>query len=211
MPAASSLRATSSCRIPCCIQTSGGRISSKASSSAGMCSERRKMLTISMGPVAGRRPKIGMDRLAQSHAADRMHRDDGVPGALKIGGHAVARPLRFPAQAHHRDPPGAADQLRQPCAVRRHSGPPRRDAAGVRSPRVRPAPCRFAGRSRPPGWKAPRRRDIRQPRPCRLERELGRDPAGHQQAQPSPRVRRAAPLPAPCPPRCAGRCLRHGR
>src|SRR5580765_362793 len=52
IPADSRLRATSSCRIPCCIQTSCGRISRSCSSSDGMCSERRKMFTISMGPAA---------------------------------------------------------------------------------------------------------------------------------------------------------------
>ena len=52
MPAASRVRATSLCRIPCCIQTSTGLTSSIASSSAGMCSDRRKMFTMSIGPAA---------------------------------------------------------------------------------------------------------------------------------------------------------------
>ena len=56
-----------------------------------------------------------MNRLAQRHAAGRMHRDDGITGALKIGGHPVARPLRLAAQAHHRNAPGAPDQLGQPA------------------------------------------------------------------------------------------------
>src|SRR4051794_22991722 len=52
MPADSSRRATSSSRIPCCIQTSRGCTSSKASRRAAMCSDRRKMFTMSIGPRA---------------------------------------------------------------------------------------------------------------------------------------------------------------
>ena len=84
------------------------------------------------GSGRGRRTKIGMDRLSQRDAADRMDRYDGVTGALKICGHSVAGPLRFPAQPHHRNPTRGADQLRQPGAVRRPPVLLRRDAAGAR-------------------------------------------------------------------------------
>ena len=96
-----------------------GRTSSRSSSSAGMYSDRRKTFTMSIGPAAAGGAEIGMDRLAQGHAAGRVDRDDRVAGALEVCGHSVAGSLRLSAQSHHGDAPGGSQDLAS-RSVRRH-------------------------------------------------------------------------------------------